>query len=84
MVEMDSCQSKVGTFDFLFTEIALDYSLTGFTFPLTMSGNSVKRLIRWPWVCVKAGLWTLDWTHGLDCGLDWTVDWTGLKNGLST
>ena len=21
------------------------------------------------WVSLKSGLWTLDWTHGLDCGL---------------
>ena len=30
MVEMDGCQSKVGTFDFLLTEVAFDYLLAGF------------------------------------------------------
>ena len=30
LVEMDSCQSKVGTFDFLLTEVAFDYLLAGF------------------------------------------------------
>ena len=36
----------------------------------------------WPWqnhdslarVSVKPGLWTLDWTHGLDCGLRLGLD----------
>lgn len=27
---MDGCQSKVGTFDFLLTEVAFDYFLAGF------------------------------------------------------
>lgn len=26
-------------------------------------------MVRWKWVVVKPGLWTLDWT------VDWTVDW---------
>ena len=30
LVEMDSCQSKVSTFDFLLTEVAFDYLLTAF------------------------------------------------------
>ena len=37
-----------------------------------------------PWVGVKPGLWTLDWTHGLDCGLRFGLDFGLIRRAMTT
>ena len=35
-------------------------------------------------VGAKAGLWTLDWTHGLDCGLRFGLDFGLMRRAMTT
>ena len=35
-------------------------------------------------VGVKPGLWTLDWTHGLDCGLRFGLDFGLMRCAMTT
>ena len=35
-------------------------------------------------VGVKPGLWTLDWTHGLDCGLRFGLDFGLMRWAMTT
>ena len=39
----------------------------------------------WPnGVSAKPGLWTLDWTHGLDCGLRFGLDFGLMRRAMTT
>ena len=35
-------------------------------------------------VGAKHGLWTLDWTHGLDCGLRFGLDFGLIRSSMTT
>ena len=35
-------------------------------------------------VGAKHGLWTLDWTHGLDCGLRFGLDFGVIRSSMTT
>ena len=35
-------------------------------------------------VSAKPGLWTLDWTHGLDCGLRFGLDFGLMRRAMTT
>ena len=40
--------------------------------------NNIER------VSAKPGLWTLDWTHGLDCGLRFGLDFGLMRRAMTT